>query len=92
MKQNYILLIILCYLLANVHSAPAIITVWQTVTDAQVAAGPTAAAPAANANANANVQQAAAASASAPAPVASPAAPAPVSSALKVQLLHLVDG
>ena len=59
MKQNYILLIILCYLLANVHSAPAIITVWQTVTDAQVAAGPTAAAPAANANAN--VQQAAAA-------------------------------
>lgn len=81
MKQNYILLIILCYLLANVHSAPAIITVWQTVTDAQVAAGPTAAAPAANANANANVQQAAAASASAPAPVASPAAPAPVSSA-----------
>lgn len=77
MKQNYILLIILCYLLANVHSAPAIITVWQTVTDAQVAAGPTAAAPAANAN----VQQAAAASASAPAPVASPAAPAPVSSA-----------
>ena len=77
MKQNYILLIILCYLLANVHSAPAIITVWQTVTDAQVAAGPTAAAPAANAN----VQQAAAASAAAPAPVASPAAPAPVSSA-----------
>lgn len=65
MKQNYILLIILCYLLANVHSAPAIITVWQTVTDAQVAAGPTAAAPAANANAN--VQQAAAASAPAPA-------------------------
>ena len=65
MKQNYILLIILCYLLANVHSAPAIITVWQTVTDAQVAAGPTAAAPAANANAN--VQQAAAAPASAPA-------------------------
>ncbi|KHC57697.1 hypothetical protein MEW_00736 [Candida albicans P60002] len=81
MKQNYILSIILCYLLANVHSAPAIITVWQTVTDAQVAAGPTAAAPAANANANANVQQAAAASASAPAPVASPAAPAPASSA-----------
>lgn len=79
MKQNYILLIILCYLLANVHSAPAIITVWQTVTDAQVAAGPTAAAPAANANAN--VQQAAAASAPAPAPVASPAAPAPASSA-----------
>lgn len=79
MKQNYILLIILCYLLANVHSAPAIITVWQTVTDAQVEAGPTAAAPAANANAN--VQQAAAAPASAPAPVASPAAPAPVSSA-----------
>ena len=65
MKQNYILLIILCYLLANVHSAPAIITVWQTVTDAQVAAGPTAAASAANANAN--VQQAAAASAPAPA-------------------------
>lgn len=65
MKQNYILLIILCYLLANVHSAPAIITVWQTVTDAQVAAGPTAAAPAANANSN--VQQAAAASAPAPA-------------------------
>lgn len=79
MKQNYILLIILCYLLANVHSAPAIITVLQTVTDAQVAAGPTAAAPAANANAN--VQQAAAASAPAPAPVASPAAPAPASSA-----------
>lgn len=65
MKQNYILLIILCYLLANVHSAPAIITVLQTVTDAQVAAGPTAAASAANANAN--VQQAAAASAPAPA-------------------------
>ncbi|KHC76151.1 hypothetical protein MGI_00729 [Candida albicans P75016] len=79
MKQNYILSIILCYLLANVHSAPAIITVWQTVTDAQVAAGPTAAASAANANAN--VQQAAAASAPAPAPVASPAAPAPASSA-----------
>ena len=88
MKQNYILLIILCYLLANVHSAPAIITVWQTVTDAQVAAGPTAAAPAANANAN--VQQAA--SAPAPAPVASPAAlPQPLVP-LKVQLLHLVDG